>query len=520
VAAPPVADRLRRRALDVPARGARLALEVAAASTGAVTLLLAVARDTTGADTVLVVCAVLAAGATVVARRPDRRRAWWAAAGLWTGVVWSALAWWGVGLIEAYTVPPAVTAVVVGTLLSRRRDGWRPLVQSGTALLVAPTLLLAVLGRGTGVRAAVLLAGAAVALGLALVAGTRRPDSGAGARAWRVLTDALLAGASAAALAGAVRSVHLAAATPHGASVADARLFGAALAWSGTGALLLAVGGRLLAARLAPPDGSTAAVLRRWALAPALVAGTVGVLVAVRPSWAAVWTGWVVELGLLGLAVLAVRTDVARPAPRAVALPPGWFLWLGGLAWAIGAWSTRLLRVEVFALPLGLALTAMGLVALRASLADPVHPGGVGPAAPRPAASAGPARGPSAGWPVGSQGSVATLTPGVLATLGPSMLAIWTDPMTWRAILVVVLALGFMLLGARRLLRAPLVVGAAALPVAVVSVFAAQIGRTISAGPWLLTLLAAGGLLLVLGIFAERRRAGGQDETGAPRVLR
>jgi hypothetical protein len=100
------------------------------------------------------------------------------------------------------------------------------------------------------------------------------------------------------------------------------------------------------------------------------------------------------------------------------------------------------------------------------------------------------------------------------------MLAIWTDPMTWRAILVVVLALGFMLLGARQLLRAPRVVGAAALPVAGVSVFAAQIGRPISAGPWLLTLLAAGGLLLVLGIFAERRRAGAQDDQGAPRVLR
>jgi hypothetical protein len=109
-------------------------------------------------------------------------------------------------------------------------------------------------------------------------------------------------------------------------------------------------------------------------------------------------------------------------------------------------------------------------------------------------------------WPVGRATSLATLTPGILATLGPSMLAIWTDPMTWRAILVVVLALGFMLEGAREMLRAPLVLGAGALPVAVLSVFAAQLGRTISAGPWLLTLLAAGGLLLVLGVFAERRR--------------
>lgn len=526
VAAPPVAGRLRRRALDVPAEPARVALEAAAAATGAVALLLAIARDSTGAGTVLVVCAILAAGGTAVARRPDRRPVWWASAALWTGVVWSALAWWEVGLVEAYTVPPALAAVVVGTLLSRRADGWRPLVQSGTALLVAPTLLLAVLGRETGLRSAVLLAWAALAVGVAVLVDAdpgadpeADADRAAGpaprARALRVLTDALLGGAAVAALAGAVRSAHLAAGTPEGSPAGDARLFGLALVWSLAGAVLLGAACRLLARRSAD---DRAALLRRWALAPALVAGTVGVLVAVRPSWAAVWTGWAVELGLLALAVLAVRADVARPrpaspaspaSPSALVLPPGWFLWLGGLAWAIGAWSTRLLRVEVFALPLGLALTAMGLVALRASLADRATP----------ATPATPARRSAAGWPVGYEGSVATLTPGVLATLGPSMLAIWTDPMTWRAILVVVLALGFMLLGARQLLRAPLVVGAAALPVAVVSVFAAQIGRTISAGPWLLTLLAAGGLLLVLGIFAERRRAGAQDD-GAPRVLR
>jgi hypothetical protein len=122
------------------------------------------------------------------------------------------------------------------------------------------------------------------------------------------------------------------------------------------------------------------------------------------------------------------------------------------------------------------------------------------------------------GWP----GSVVTLTPGVLATLGPSMLAIWTDPLTWRAITVVALALGFMLLGARQMLRAPLVVGAGALPVAVISVFAGQLGRAVSAGPWLLTLLAAGGLLLVLGIYSERRRTvlAEAGESAPERVLR
>jgi hypothetical protein len=542
IAAPGVADTLRRRLPDVPADQARIALELAAAGTAAVTLVLAVLRDTTGADTVLVLCAVLAAGATAVAQRPDRRPVWWAAAWLWTGVVWSALAWWGVGLVEAYTAPPAVTAVVVGTLLARRGDRWRPLVQAGAALLVAPTLLLAVAGRDVDLRSVALLAFAALAVGIALLADADAvpgaapgagPDAAPGARtqrALRALADPLLIAGGAAALAGAVRSAHLAAGTPHGSTAQDARLFAAALAWSLVGAALLGTAGALLARRevvrtgglpapLRPLAERRAALVLRWSLAPALVAGTVGTLVAVRSTWAAVWTGWLVELVLLALAVLAVRAEVAAGRglaglrSRVATLPPGWFLWLGALAWAIGAWSTRLLRVEVFALPLGLALTAMGFVALRATLADAPVPGM--PTAPRGFGSAG-----SAGWPVGYRGSVATLTPGILATLGPSMLAIWTDPMTWRAILVVVLALGFMMLGARQMLRAPLVVGAVSLGVAVLSVFAAQIDRTISAGPWLLTLLAAGGLLLVLAIFAERRRTGEVDDAAGVRVLR
>ncbi len=515
VAAPAIGDRLRRRAPGTPGDHARLAVELAAAGTGAVALLLGVARTATGADTVLVLCALLGAGATAVALRPERRLAWWPAAVLWCGVVWSALVWWGVGLVEAYTAPPALAAVVVGTLLARRGDRWRPLVAAGVALLVAPTLLLAVAGRDVGVRAAVLLGVAA----LAVLAGVlRRRPGAAGSRAWAALTEPLLVGGAAAALAGAVRAAHLAASTPVGGGVANARLFGAALLWSLVGAVLLGALGRLLVERLP--------AVRRWALAPAIAAFTVGALVAVRPSWALTWTGWVVELGLLALAVAAVRSEASRErGPLATDVPPGWVLWLAALAWAIGAWSPRELRVEVFALPLGLALTAMGWVALRAALAAQ-GPGGRGPVG-APGGSAGWASSSAApsgarpAWPVGRATSVATLAPGILATLGPSMLAIWTDPMTWRAILVVVLALGFMLEGAREMLRAPLVLGAGALPVAVLSVFAAQLGRTISAGPWLLTLLAADGLLLVLGVFAERRRtAVAEGRSTAGGVLR
>ncbi|MET0433503.1 MAG: hypothetical protein ABW025_04980, partial [Cellulomonas sp.] len=195
VAAPAIGDRLRRRAPGTPGDHARLAVELAAAGTGAVALLLGVARSATGADTVLVLCALLGAGATAVALRPERRLAWWPAALLWCGVVWSALVWWGVGLVEAYTAPPALAAVVVGTLLARRGDRWRPLVAAGVALLVAPTLLLAVAGRDVGVRAAVLLGVAA----LAVLAGVlRRRPGAAGSRAWAALTEPLLVGGAAA----------------------------------------------------------------------------------------------------------------------------------------------------------------------------------------------------------------------------------------------------------------------------------------------------------------------------------
>src|SRR6478609_7152333 len=480
VAAPAIGDRLRRRAPGTPGDHARIAVELAAAGTGAVALLLGIVRTPTGADTVLVLSALLGAGATAVALRPDRRLAWWPAAVLWCGVVWSALVWWGVGLVEAYTAPPALAAVVVGTLLARRGDRWRPLVAAGVALLVAPTLLLAVAGRDVGVRSAVLLGVAALAVAAGLLG---RRGRAAASPAWAALTGPLLVGGAAAALAGAVRSAHLAAGTPVGGGVANARLFGAALLWSLAGAVLLGALGRLLAAGRAgvPAAGSPRAgagasagagawagadprraardaALRRWALAPALVAFTVGALVAVRPSWALTWTGWVVELALLALAVAAVRSEASRErGPLATDVPPGWVLWLAALAWAIGAWSPRELRVEVFALPLGLALTAMGWVALRAALAaqDPAGRGPLGapggPAGWVPAAVPG----PRPAWPVGRATSVATLAPGILATLGPSVLAIWTDPMTWRAILVVVLALGFMLEGAREMLRAP-----------------------------------------------------------------
>ncbi|MET7379205.1 hypothetical protein ABZT08_10275 [Streptomyces sp. NPDC005526] len=132
---------------------------------------------------VLALCGVIAAGTAV---RPDRRQAGYAAAALFVLAGWVRLASWGVATPEAYTLPVAVPALVVG-VLRRRRD---PLASSWTAygpglatgllpslgaawsdphwprplLLGAAALLLTLLGARHRLRAPLLLGGAVLAL--------------------------------------------------------------------------------------------------------------------------------------------------------------------------------------------------------------------------------------------------------------------------------------------------------------------------------------------------------------------
>ncbi|MFE0525591.1 SCO7613 C-terminal domain-containing membrane protein [Streptomyces sp. NPDC058954] len=75
---------------------------------------------------VLALCGVLAAGTAV---RPDRRPVGYAAAALFVLAAWVRLAAWGVGTVEAYTLPVTVPALVVGAM-RRRRD---PQASSWTA---------------------------------------------------------------------------------------------------------------------------------------------------------------------------------------------------------------------------------------------------------------------------------------------------------------------------------------------------------------------------------------------------
>src|SRR5690606_28798260 len=94
-------------------------------------------------------------------------------------------------------------------------------------------------------------------------------------------------------------------------------------------------------------------------------------------------------------------------------------------------------NVEWFSLPLGLALTAAGVLVL--------------------ARGEGATGGNVTSWPVGFVRSWAVLAPGIIVTVLPSVLATGTNPATWRAILVIALALVALLVGAMLRYAAPFV---------------------------------------------------------------
>ena len=484
----------------------RVAVEASAAVTGAIAVGLAYGRPAAGPTIAVAVLLLLAVGAGLAARDRDRRGEWWLAAVLGTAALWTALAAAEVGLVEAYTAPPALAAVVVGALLARRaRRGWE-LAGAGLVLLVVPSVLVLGAAPGAGdVRASLLVVAGAVAVagsvllrqgttagGVAPAATTRS--------AWRRAGALRLAGAAVlAAVAGTVESLHVAHVPGGGARFVLGRA--GALAAGG-----VALGAGLVAARAA--SGRAAAAARRWAVAPALTLVVVGAVANVRPVWGVIATVWLVEVALLAVLVVGVR----RAVRGRLDLPPAWFLWLLALVAAIGAWSPRELRVEVFSLPLGAGLLVAGYFALAAGTAAG-RPSGL------PAAPARTAR-PLGGWPVGVVGSWRTLAPGLLALVGPSVLATYTDARTWRAMLVVVLALAAVLVGTRKHLAAPFLLGVAVLPVEILVVFVSQLGTRISAGPWMLTLAAAGGLLLIIATYYERRIAAYDGAAAYVRDLR
>ncbi|MFF2277303.1 SCO7613 C-terminal domain-containing membrane protein [Agromyces sp. NPDC058126] len=487
-----------------PARAARVAVEVSTLATGAITVLLSLLRSAAGLETTFIVFVILGLGATAMAVVQRRRLGWWLAASSFTGALWSAWGLAGITDVEAYLVPPGLGAALVGAVLTVRGTRAVALVASGLLVAIVPTIavLLLSIGEADGGSLAAdvrgwALIGAAwllVALGLLLgrwgasgVSGTAGPT--ACTARLRMLRPAVFSAAIVAASGAALQGARLGLDGMPGSPAAGIPLVLVCTGVGLLGAVAAFVAGRAIAATGAPGSARTRT---RWLTAPALAFVAVAAWPAIRPEWPEIWSMWALMLALLTIMLLAaVRSVTTRTS-----LPPVWFVFVLAFVTAVVAWSPRELRVEWFSVPLGLVLLAAGAVALRR--------GGDAPASPA-AQGGGSLAARLTAWPAGWRGSWALLAPGLVVLLSASITATFTDPQTWRAILVIVFALTAILVGSTQKLAAPFLIGIIVLPIENVVVFAVQIGRGIESMPWWITLAVVGAVLLIIAVTAERR---------------
>jgi len=492
-----IRDALRRNGLPADAAtAARAAIEASALLTGAIATGLALAREAAGLGTTFLVLVLLGVGAAASALFARRRYGWWVAGAAFTGALWCVWALNGVDLPEAYVLPPALAAVATAVALTartahRRRFDARGLYAAGLGAALVPSLLLLVLGASDAripgadgnLAAPWRTIGLLAAGGVLLAAASWFAPSARNPRRRRLaaLAPATFAAGAFAALAGPVQGIRfgLGADLPmlHGAG-----LLLVCFGMSSGAALILVGAARGIRARAA--EGSRVRA-SRWMFAPPVLALSVGTWCAIERDWASIWLMWALMIALLGLMLAA-----AVPAGRA-SLPPVWFLFAAAFVTAVVAWSPRDLRVEWFSLPLGAFLLLAGIRALRGAQAD----GGAGIDA----------------WPWAQRGSWALLAPGLITMMSASIIATFTDPLTWRAILVMILALASIMVGAGARLAAPFLIGMLVLPIENVFVFAVQIGRGIESMPWWITLAVIGAVLLIIAVTYERRsgEAGG-----------
>jgi len=486
---------LERRGVPVAhAASSQIWIEISALVTAALAVLLALVRAAAGLGTSCLVLLIIGLGAAAMAWFAKRRYGWVLAFVSWTGALWCIWALAGVRVPEPYILPPALVAATIGAVLvARGRPGIGlpavGLFSTALAAAVVPSLaIFAVVGdgpddaqlwRGVALVTASLLL---IVLG-ALV--RRIPGESRLALLARLRVPLLLVAITAAA-AGPVQAVRWGLGFDHS-PVAAGLLMWPVLAVSVGSAALTVVAGRLLLPRVGA----------RWVYAPALAFLAIGPMAAVSNGALPILALYVLGFALLGLMLVTV----VRSRTRAVTLPPVWFTF--AVAWCVmvASWSTReLLRVEAYSLPLGLALLAAGVIAML-----PVTS----------VVTAGPTS-----WPVGFRGSWRLLAPGIIVTLLPSILATGTDPQTLRAILVLGLALISILIGSLRRLGAPFIIGLIVLPIENIVVFAVQVGRSIGATPWWITLATAGAVLLVIAVTSERRSSGQKGVAARLRDLR
>ena len=444
----------------------RLWIEISAMVTAALAVLLSLAREAAGPGTSFLVLVIIGLGAGATALFAPRRWAWPVSFAGFTGALWSIWALVGIDWPEAYTFPPAIAGAIIGFVAVARGRGGQGVAfyATGIGFAVVPSLYL--LGIEGGFWRTLALLGASLLL---LLLAARLPGkrwSGLAALRLPTLVFAIVAAAG-----GTVQALRF------GRSV-DASAF--ADAWVMLPALVLS----LVAAGLAAASGRLLAqhTDSRWIYAPALVLLAVGPIGSVRVTAFTVAILWSLSVLLLAFMVYTV----VRARSRATRLPPVWFTFAVAWSVAVAGWSTReFLRVEAFSLVLGLALLTAGILALRPSRE-------VSPTLTT--------------WPLGFRGSWHLLTPGIVVTLLPSVLATGTDPVTWRAILVIALALTAILVGSLRKQAAPFILGLVVLPIENVIVFAVQIiGGEISPAAWWMTLATAGAVLLVIAVTYERR---------------
>lgn len=478
---PLLAESLRRGELpEGDGRAVRLGIEVSAFTTSAIAALLALLLPTAGLGTALIVFVILAIGGAGAAIFAKRRYGWWLAAGAGTAALWCVWGLAGIADVEPYVYPPALGAVLVGTALALRGRRGTALAAPGLAIAVATSLVvLAASGSGPHAvlpwRALALLAGSLVLLAIGVL--LDRLPGGHRLAALRLPALAVSIGAAA---AGTVQAVRYAGELePVQPSPADAVVL-PVLGFSLAAAVLAGLAGRFLR----PPER-----LRRWVLVPALVFLVVGPIAAVAPGVAPMWTLWGLMLALLA----AMLVTVLRDLRGATILPPAALVFLVAWCVAVTGWSVRDLNVEWWSLPLGLALTGAGALVLARG-------GGTG-------------GGTLVSWPVGFTRSWVVLAPGPVVTLLPSILATGTNPATWRAILVIALALVTLLAGSFLRYAAPFVLSLIAFGLEIVVVFL-RLGADIDSTLLWITIGTAATIVIVIAVGLERRSTTG-GATGA-----
>lgn len=504
-----IRDSLQRRGQGAAsADAARIAIEASALLTGAIATALAVARDAAGLGTSFLVLLILGMGAAAQALFAGRRYAWGVAGVAFTGALWCVWGIAGVDVLEAYLLPPTLGAALVAVLLALRGRRVTALYAAGLLVAIGPIVaLVAVIepdpagqgftGQGSVVQGTVtwrviaLLAAACILLALEFVVRRARGRM----RRLRALRIPTLIAAALAATVGAVQGIRLGLGWDHP-TLHGTGLFLTCLGVSAVGAVVLALAAHGIR-RAAPAD--SALRRSRWLGAPAAFALALGVWFAIERDWFSIWAMWALMLAYL----VAVVVTTIRLLRGSTTLPPVWFLFAIAFVTAVVAWSPRDLRVEWFSLPLGAFLLLAGILAMRGSaeLDDSAR-------ADR--------RATIDGWPARWSGSWALLAPGLVTMMSASIVSTFTDPLTWRAILVMVLALAAILVGSRGRLAAPFLIGLVVLPIENVFVFSVQIGRGIESMPWWITLAVMGAVLLIIAVTAERRT--GESGSVAARI--